>query len=132
MHWYMELAGGNFLPQALDNNVVEVNMERVLAWNPDIILISGWGHAKDGFKNNPNWRSVQAARNRQVYMIPQGIFDWDLASGESVLLAIYMAKRYQPLLAAHTGIAHFKIYRVNFLIDVYTVLDVWQTHFNQI
>jgi iron complex transport system substrate-binding protein len=96
MHWYTELAGGNFLPQALDNNFVEVNMERVLAWNPDIILVSGWGHAMDGFKNNPNWRSMRAWRNGHVYRIPQGIFAWDLASGESVLLAIYLAKKIHP------------------------------------
>jgi iron complex transport system substrate-binding protein len=96
MHWYTELAGGNFLPQALDNNFVEVNMERVLSWNPDIILISGWGHAMDRFKSNPNWRSTRAARNGQVHMIPQGIFAWDLASGESVLLAVYLAKIFHP------------------------------------
>jgi iron complex transport system substrate-binding protein len=96
MHWYTELAGGNFLPQALDNNFVEVNMERVLAWNPDIILISGWGHAMDNFKHNPNWRAMRAVRDGRIYLIPQGIFAWDLASGESVLLAIHMAKIFHP------------------------------------
>lgn len=96
MHWYTELAGGNFLPQALDNNFVEVNMERVLAWNPDIILISGWRHAMNSFKGNRNWRSVRATQKGHVYIIPQGIFPWDLASGESLLLAIYMAKIFHP------------------------------------
>ena len=42
MNWDTEIAGGNFLPQSMDNNFVEVNMEQVIAWDPDIILLSGW------------------------------------------------------------------------------------------
>jgi len=96
MHWLTEVSGGNFLPQAHDNNYTEVNMERVLSWNPDIILISGWGNTPESVKSNPNWASMRAVKNGKLYFIPHGVFAWDFASGESVLLAIYMAKIFHP------------------------------------
>lgn len=96
MHWLTEVSGGNFLPQAHDNNYTEVNMERVLSWNPDIILISGWGNTAESIKSNPNWASMRAVKNGKLYFIPHGVFAWDFASGESVLLAIYMAKIFHP------------------------------------
>lgn len=96
MHWLTEVAGGNFLPQAHDNNFTEVNMEQVFSWNPDIILISGWGNSPESVRSNPNWASMRAVRNGKLYFIPQGFFAWDHASGESVLFAIYMAKIFHP------------------------------------
>ncbi len=98
MHWITEVSGGNFLPQAQDNNFSEVNMEQVFSWDPDIILISGWGNTMESVKNNRNWASMRAVRNGRLHFIPIGIFAWDFASGESVLLAIYMAKIFHPAL----------------------------------
>ena len=96
MHWYTELAGGDFLPQAQDNNFTEVNKEQVLSWNPDVILVSGWGNTLESVKKNPLFSSMKAVKNGKVYLVPIGIFAWDFASGESILLAIYMAKIFHP------------------------------------
>jgi iron complex transport system substrate-binding protein len=98
MHWYTEVAGGNFLPQAHDNNFTEVNVEQVLSWNPDVILISGWGNSLESVTRNPNWVAMKAVKNGNVHLVPTGIFPWDFASGEAVLLAIYMAKILHPTL----------------------------------
>lgn len=96
MHWVTEVAGGTYLPQAHDNNFTEVNMEQVMSWNPDVILISGWGNTLETVKNNPNWASLKAVKGGRLHLIPNGLFAWDFASGESVLLAIYMAKILHP------------------------------------
>lgn len=96
MHWLTEVAGGNFLPQAYDSNFTDVNMEKVFSWDPDVVLISGWGNTVEGVKKNPNWVSMRAVKNGKFYLIPNGIFAWDHASGESVLLAVYMAKIFHP------------------------------------
>jgi iron complex transport system substrate-binding protein len=47
-------------------------------------------------KKNPNWASMRAVKNGKLYSIPNGVFAWDYASGESILLAIYMAKIFHP------------------------------------
>ncbi len=96
MHWITEVSGGTFLPEALDNNFTEVNMERVLSWDPDIILASGWGNAAESMKKDPNWASMRSVKSGRLHVIPNGTFAWDLASGESVLLAIYLAKIFHP------------------------------------
>ena len=96
LHWFTEVAGGNFLTQAHDSNFTEVNMEEVLAWNPDVIFISGWGNSPESVRKNPNWGAMRAVKNGKLYLIPNGIFAWEYASGESVLLAIYMAKVLHP------------------------------------
>jgi iron complex transport system substrate-binding protein len=96
IHWNIEVAGGKYLPQSMDNNFVEVNMEQVLAWDPDIILLSGWCPSADIVKNNPNWAHLRAVKNGKLYLLPQGVFTWDHASSESILLMMYMAKIFYP------------------------------------
>ena len=100
LHWFVKAAGGNFSPAAIDSNFVEVNMEKVISWDSDIILISGWGNTLDSVKKNPAWATMRAVKNNKVYLIPQGIFAWEFASGESVLMTIYMAKIFHPWLFA--------------------------------
>ena len=39
---------------------------------------------------------MRAVKDGKLYVIPNGVFMWDLASGESVLLAIYLAKKFHP------------------------------------
>jgi iron complex transport system substrate-binding protein len=96
MHWYTEVAGGNFLPQAHDNNFTEVNMEQVMSWNPDVIFVSGWGNTLESVTKNPGWVGMKAVKDGNVHLVPTGVFPWDFASGESPLLAIYMAKILHP------------------------------------
>jgi len=96
MHWNTEISGGNFLTRSMDNNFVEVNMEQILSWDPDVIFLGGFCSSADIVKDNPAWASLRAVKNGKVYLIPQGVFSWDFASGESVLLMIYMAKIFYP------------------------------------
>lgn len=96
MHWITEVSGGNFLPQAHDANFTEVNMEQVLSWNPEVIFVSGWNATIESVKKNPAWAPMKAVEKGRIHLIPNGIFAWDFASGESVLLAVYMAKILHP------------------------------------
>lgn len=96
MHWNTEVSGGNFLPQALNDNHATATMPQVLSWDPDIILLSGYVDSIDVIKKNPEWSSMRAVRNGRVYRLPRGVHTWDHASNESVLLMIYLAKRFHP------------------------------------
>lgn len=96
MHWNTEVSGGNYLPQALDDNHAKATMQQVLSWDPDIILLSGYCDSMDIVKKDPGWASMKAVKNGKVYRIPMGIYAWDHASNESVLLMIYMAKLFHP------------------------------------
>lgn len=96
MHWNTEVSGGNYLPQALDDNYAKATMQQITSWDPDIILLSGYCDSLDVVNKNPDWASLKAVKNGKVYRIPKGVFTWDHASGEGVLLMIYMAKIFHP------------------------------------
>ena len=96
MQWFTEVAGGNYLPKTLEDNFCEADMEKVISWDPDIVLISGVGNAIDSVRKNSNWSSLRAVKNGKLYVIPVGTFIWEQAGGESVLLAVYMAKLFHP------------------------------------
>jgi iron complex transport system substrate-binding protein len=96
MQWYTELAGGIYVTGVLNENYPESNMEQVLSWDPDIIIISGMYASLDSVKKNAHWSGMKAVRNEKLYLIPAGIFAWDFASGESILLGIYLAKIFHP------------------------------------
>jgi iron complex transport system substrate-binding protein len=96
MQWYTELAGGIFVTRVLNNNYPEVNTEQVLSWDPDIILVSGMFSSLDAVRDNEHWSSMKAVKNGKLYLIPAGIFAWDFASGESILLGLYLAKKFHP------------------------------------
>jgi iron complex transport system substrate-binding protein len=96
MNWNTDVSGGNFLPETLNSNFAEANLEQIFSWDPDIIMISGWCDSLDSVYKNPALASMRAAKNGRVYLIPKGIFTWDHASCEGILLMIYMAKIFYP------------------------------------
>lgn len=96
MHWNTEVSGGNYLPQALDGNHATATLQQVLSWNPDIILLSGYYDSSDDPRNNPEWAELKAVKSGRVYRLPRGIYTWDHASGEGVLLMIHMAGIFHP------------------------------------
>ncbi len=96
MHWNTEIAGGNYLPRARDDNFADLDRKQVLSWDPDVVLISRANVTIDTVKEDPAWATGKAVRNGRVYYTPEGIYSWDNASGETVLLIIYLAKIFHP------------------------------------
>lgn len=96
MHWITEISGGEYLPRALGDNHAKATVDQVLSWKPDIILLSGYCDSTDIAMKNPDWASLDAVKNGKVYLIPMGIYAWDHASGEGVLLMIHLAKILHP------------------------------------
>ena len=55
-----------------------VSLEQVLKWNPDIIL--AWctdrGGAYDQILSSPDWKNINAVKNKKVYEIPNAPYNW--------------------------------------------------------
>lgn len=111
----MTVVGGGFLSYWIDGagtinpateivgetNNVEVDMEQILVWNPDIIWIGNFTSivASDLLENKldgQDWSMVSAVQNGQVYKIPIGGYRWDPPSIESPLVLKWMAKIAHP------------------------------------
>ncbi len=64
-----------------------VDVEQVLAWDPEIVLLGNFDDAKpDDVYNNNVWKGVSAVRSRRVYKVPLGGYRWDPPGQESPLM----------------------------------------------
>lgn len=95
MRWYTELAGGIYLPKDLQKYYAEVNMEQVMAWDPDIILLGMYG-SFDTEKADQKLKNLRAYQSGKVYNIPAGMFFWDMTSCETAVLPLYLGKKFHP------------------------------------
>lgn len=72
---------------------VDVSVERIIKWNPDIIFIWGSaGYDESWIYNNSQWKFVNAVKNRQVYKLPK----WSTWSPRLAPIALYMAMKIYP------------------------------------
>jgi iron complex transport system substrate-binding protein len=67
--------------------MVGVDVEQVLAWDPDVVLLGNFdGAVPDDVYRDPKWRRLSAVRRRRVYKVPLGGYRWDPPSHESPLM----------------------------------------------
>ncbi|MGH3095422.1 MAG: ABC transporter substrate-binding protein [Streptosporangiales bacterium] len=64
-----------------------VDIEQILAWDPDVVLLSNFDDATpDDLYGDKVWKGVSAVKSRRVYKIPLGGYRWDPPSHESPLM----------------------------------------------
>jgi len=89
----INLIGGINPASVIKKRNVEVSVEKILVWNPDVIFI--WGNAgynENWLFENLQWKHIKAVRMRQVYKLP----DWSTWSPRVALVALYMAIKAYP------------------------------------
>jgi iron complex transport system substrate-binding protein len=104
MQQHFELAGcrnaaetirSTGIKEGLHTGLAEVSMEKVLGWNPDILIIDFGSPAE--IYGEAKWKSITAVKNRAVYKQPIGIFIWDRPTAESAVLhPLWLAKTAYP------------------------------------
>jgi iron complex transport system substrate-binding protein len=84
----------------LHTGLAEVSMEKVLEWNPDILVIDFGSPAE--IYSNPKWKTIKAVQNKKVFRQPIGAFIWDRPTAESAVLhPLWLAKVAYPELFAN-------------------------------
>ncbi|MBN1849315.1 MAG: ABC transporter substrate-binding protein [Deltaproteobacteria bacterium] len=58
--------------------MTSVSMEHLLSWDPDVII--AWGKTQGGYfdtiMTDPKWAKLSAVKNKKVYALPTGPFNW--------------------------------------------------------
>jgi len=99
----LDMAGGinvaEELWQGSGSTVVDVSKEQVIKWNPDIILLHGFGKTHTAFSiesvlADPDLQTVNAVKNRNINYTKGWYIGWDPATG--VAETFYMAKLFHP------------------------------------
>ncbi|MDR1404368.1 MAG: ABC transporter substrate-binding protein [Candidatus Methanoplasma sp.] len=98
--YWIEASGGVNAAADVDG-IAQVNMERVLEWNPDVIYFANGGTATpDDLYNNKvgghDWSSVNAVKNRKVLTFPSATYMSYAPSLEAGLVLQWMAKNNLP------------------------------------
>jgi iron complex transport system substrate-binding protein len=111
----IELAGAKNVCRSTHEHLV-VNMENILEWNPDVIIM--WYNADklpSDIMNIPEWRNTSAVKNGQVYQLPS-VFLCDLWTLKFQYAAKLLAKWCYP--GSFTGLDMEKE-KDNMLLNLY-------------
>jgi iron complex transport system substrate-binding protein len=93
----IEAAGAVSVSDGLRGYWNEVNLEQVLLWNPDVIIIPPYGPVQpDHMLGNPDWASIRAVRDGRVHRMPRVIAPMDTPLPESLLGVVWMAGLFYP------------------------------------
>lgn len=93
----IEAAGGVSVTRGLFGSWNEVNLEQILLWNPEIIVIPPYGLIQPvDILENPDWQSLSAVQSGRVYRMPRMIAPIDTPVPESLLGIAWMAKVFYP------------------------------------
>jgi iron complex transport system substrate-binding protein len=90
----LKMIGGINPASSMGQRNADVSLEKIIAWNPDVIFI--WGNAKytaEDILNNQQWRYINAVKKRRVYKAPE----WSTWSPRLAPIALWMAMKTYPL-----------------------------------
>ena len=96
---WISCAGGILATAAeLEGRNLEINGEKMLEINPDIIGIGAQNQADvyDQLMADPVLAAMDAVKNGKVYRIPQGMFPWCRTGPEAAIQMIWAAKLLHP------------------------------------
>ncbi|MDR1363336.1 MAG: ABC transporter substrate-binding protein [Spirochaetaceae bacterium] len=98
---YIEAAGGintakNYAGPA-SGTALTVDAEQVVKWNPQVIVASNRSGV-DAVLKDPALQTVDAVRNNKVYACPNGIYRWNVRSGEGAMYPVWLGTIMYPAL----------------------------------
>lgn len=112
-----ELAGGINVARDINQFVATVSLEKIIAWNPDVITISHVaGYTPKVILNNPRLKNIKAVKNKRVYQNPPYV--GGLYTPKAVLILCWYAATLYPELGIDwvkiTDEYYKKIYGISF------------------
>jgi len=117
----IEVAGAVNLASELEGNFyVEVNIEEILAWNPEYIFITSFGALQpEDILTDPRFAQIEAVVNGNVFKFPSSLDWWDTPSAAVSLGVMWAAHIMHPELIAIEELdnAVATLYNLTFGID---------------
>lgn len=98
----VETAGGNpiWKDAELGKGWSKVNFEQIAAWNPDQVFLVSYFSDPDevaaALKTDPQWETLAAVKNGQLYAFPGDFYSWDQPDVRWVLGLNWLASKIHP------------------------------------
>ncbi len=93
--WINAAGGRNAVSDATSDATTQFSLEQIIEWNPDVI-ITGQPDEVEQILSDPDWASIAAVQNGQVYVNPKGVFGWDRYGVEELLQIQWAAALLHP------------------------------------
>ncbi|MCI2106370.1 MAG: ABC transporter substrate-binding protein [Intestinimonas sp.] len=100
--WWCDAVGAvNVGEELTTDNSVQVNMEQVYAWNPDVVLVTNFTSAQpENLYHNTigsyDWSGVAAIQNQRVYKMPLGLYRGYTPGVDTPVTLLWLAKTVYP------------------------------------
>ena len=95
----IEAGGGTNAVSGVEGagNFIDVNIEQIVAWNPDVIWFPAYAdYTAEDLINDPAWSSIAAIQNKQVFAFPSLLEPWDQPTAAVALGVDYALHSLHP------------------------------------
>jgi iron complex transport system substrate-binding protein len=95
----IEAGGGTNAVSGVEGtgSFIEVNIEQIVAWNPDVIWYPAYSdYTMEDLLNDPTWSSINAIKNKQVFEFPSLLEPWDQPTAAVALGVDYALYSLHP------------------------------------
>ena len=82
----------------IEGGFVDVSIEQIIAWNPDVIWIPPYAsYTVESLLDDPAWSTINAIKNKKVYMCPSSDFEpWDQPTAAVTLGVCWATHKLYP------------------------------------
>lgn len=99
--WWADATGAVNAASDIEGSDVEINMEQIYEWNPDMIYITNFvPYLAEDLQNNAieehDWSVVRAVQEGKVYKCPLGMYRWYPPSSDTPMMLLWLAKTNHP------------------------------------
>ena len=100
--WWADAIGAvNVSEELTQDNSIEVNMEQVYGWNPELIFITNFTTAQpeDLYHNTVgayDWSAIEAVKSERVYKMPMGMYRSYTPGVDTPITLKWLAKTAYP------------------------------------
>jgi iron complex transport system substrate-binding protein len=93
----VENAGGISVSSGTSGGKIDISLEKLLAWNPDVIILTPYTpDSVQDVLSNPSLATLKAVKEKKVYKMPTYIVSWDTPVPESFLGTMWIANKIYP------------------------------------
>ena len=91
------LSGGASVSAALRGGWSDVDLEQILVWDPDVIIIPSYASFSGvDLLEDPDWGALQAVRSKRVHTMPRVMGPWDTAVPDFILGVLWLSECFYP------------------------------------
>lgn len=93
----IDYAGGINPAAQLKKGFVKVSAEKIISWNPDIVVVSQFFRESiESLQKENKFSHIKAFREKNIYRFPSNLEPWDFPSPSSYISVLWLAKTAYP------------------------------------